>query len=74
MPGAGLGLAIVGALAEAHGGSAELENLPGGGPDARIVLPSARAWTVPKERVQGLALDIAGADASLGSHAVRSRS
>jgi signal transduction histidine kinase len=40
--GAGLGLAIVRVLAEAHGGSAELENLPGGGVDARILLPRAR--------------------------------
>jgi signal transduction histidine kinase len=37
--GTGLGLAIVRAIAEAHGGSAELENLPGGGVVARVVLP-----------------------------------
>ena len=41
--GAGLGLAIVRVLGEAHGGSAELENLPGGGLDARLLLPRARA-------------------------------
>ena len=40
--GAGLGLAIVRAVAEAHGGHASLESLPGSGTVVRIVLPKAR--------------------------------
>jgi signal transduction histidine kinase len=35
----GLGLSIVRAIAEAHGGSAGAENLPGGGADVWIALP-----------------------------------
>jgi signal transduction histidine kinase len=38
-PGAGLGLAIVRDVAEAHGGSARLENAPGGGVRAVLTLP-----------------------------------
>ena len=42
--GAGLGLAIVAAIASAHGGRAEARNLPDGGADAWIRLPlSSRA-------------------------------
>jgi hypothetical protein len=64
--GTGLGLAIVRAIAEAHGGSAELENLPGGGGVvARVVLPRASDGAVAQGRVQGLAPDVAGADASV---------
>jgi len=37
--GAGLGLAIVRMIAEAHGGSAHLADRPGGGVDAWIALP-----------------------------------
>jgi signal transduction histidine kinase len=37
--GVGLGLAIVRAIAEAHGGSAHVANRPVGGADAWIVLP-----------------------------------
>jgi two-component system OmpR family sensor kinase len=40
--GAGLGLAIVRAIAEAHGGTAGVENRPGGGADVWIRLPSGR--------------------------------
>jgi signal transduction histidine kinase len=36
--GAGLGLAIVGAVAASHGGEATAENLPGGGARVTIVL------------------------------------
>jgi two-component system, OmpR family, sensor kinase len=36
--GAGLGLAIVRAVAESHGGSATVENLPGGGARVRLLL------------------------------------
>ena len=39
-PGAGLGLAIVQAIAEAHGGSAHAENRPEGGADVWLELPS----------------------------------
>jgi two-component system, OmpR family, sensor kinase len=38
-PGAGLGLAIVEAVATAHGGSAHAGNAPGGGADVWIALP-----------------------------------
>src|SRR3954454_3910186 len=38
--GAGLGLSIVRAIAEAHGGTAGVENRPGGGADVWIRLPS----------------------------------
>jgi two-component system OmpR family sensor kinase len=37
--GAGLGLAIVAAIADAHGGSAGARNVPGGGADVWITLP-----------------------------------
>jgi two-component system, OmpR family, sensor kinase len=39
--GAGLGLAVVRSIARAHGGDAELSNLPGGGLRARVTLPLA---------------------------------
>jgi len=38
--GSGLGLASVRAVARAHGGDAGLENRPGGGLLARVVLPA----------------------------------
>jgi two-component system, OmpR family, sensor histidine kinase MprB len=38
-PGSGLGLAIVRQVAEAHGGSVELEDAPGGGALFRLALP-----------------------------------
>ena len=40
-PGSGLGLAIVRDLAELYGGSISLEDAPGGGLRARLVLPAA---------------------------------
>jgi two-component system sensor histidine kinase MprB len=40
MPGSGLGLAIVKQIAEAHGGSARLENDPAGGAKATVELPT----------------------------------
>ncbi len=39
--GAGLGLSIVAAIAEAHGGRAEARNLPGGGAAVRMQFPRA---------------------------------
>jgi heavy metal sensor kinase len=39
--GVGLGLAIVDAIASAHGGSARAQNRPGGGADTSITLPGA---------------------------------
>jgi signal transduction histidine kinase len=41
--GAGLGLAIVAAIADAHGGSAGARNVPGGGADVWITLPVGSA-------------------------------
>ena len=40
-PGAGLGLAIAQAIAQAHGGSIDARNAPGGGAEFAIHLPSA---------------------------------
>jgi signal transduction histidine kinase len=40
-PGAGLGLAIVGAVAEAHGGRVELDSAPGRGSSFVIILPTS---------------------------------
>jgi signal transduction histidine kinase len=39
--GAGLGLAIVRAVARAHGGDAVAENLPGGGARVRLRVPAS---------------------------------
>ena len=41
--GSGLGLSIVAAVAEAHGGSADVDSSPGGGATFRIALPLAGA-------------------------------
>ena len=40
-PGSGLGLALVEAVALAHGGHAQARNRPGGGADVSITLPRA---------------------------------
>jgi two-component system OmpR family sensor kinase len=40
--GAGLGLAIVAAIAQAHGGGVEVEETPGGGATFRVLLPRDR--------------------------------
>ena len=37
--GAGLGLAIVAAIAKAHGGTVELAETPGGGATFRVLIP-----------------------------------
>ena len=39
--GTGLGLSIVAAIAEAHGGRAEVSSTPGEGSSFRVVIPSA---------------------------------
>jgi two-component system OmpR family sensor kinase len=41
--GSGLGLSIVAAVAEAHGGRAEVDSTPGSGATFRIALPLATA-------------------------------
>jgi two-component system, OmpR family, sensor kinase len=43
--GAGLGLAIVGAIADAHGGVAEVTETPGGGATFRLLLPTENKRT-----------------------------
>jgi signal transduction histidine kinase len=45
--GAGLGLAIVRALAERHGGSAHLKSMPGQGTEAVVSLPPGRSIPAP---------------------------
>jgi signal transduction histidine kinase len=45
--GAGLGLAIVAAIARAHGGEAGAANRPGGGADVWIELPGQPSWVAP---------------------------
>lgn len=42
-PGSGLGLAVVRAMAEAHGGRVELDSAPGAGSTFRLVLPRGGA-------------------------------
>jgi signal transduction histidine kinase len=42
--GAGLGLAIVRAIAEAHGGRVELDSTPGEGATFTVVVPDTRGW------------------------------
>ncbi len=42
-PGSGLGLAVVRAIAQAHGGEVEVESSPGQGATFRLVLPGASA-------------------------------
>jgi signal transduction histidine kinase len=52
--GAGLGLAIVRAIAEAHGGSVRLDDTPGGGATFSVLLPRAPAPARPP-RAEALA-------------------
>jgi signal transduction histidine kinase len=46
--GTGLGLAIVAAIADAHGGAATTSNSANGGADVALLLPPARAFSVPR--------------------------
>jgi two-component system OmpR family sensor kinase len=52
-PGSGLGLSIVAALAEAHGGRAEAESSPGHGARFRVVLPLAPSGASAASRAAG---------------------
>jgi two-component system sensor histidine kinase MprB len=47
MPGSGLGLSIVRQAAEAHGGTAEVENAPGGGAIVRVRFGEPLASSIP---------------------------
>jgi two-component system OmpR family sensor kinase len=49
--GAGLGLAIVAAIASAHGGRAEVQTAPGQGATFRVVLPRTKPATPPPDEV-----------------------
>jgi len=48
-PGAGVGLSVVQAVAQAHGGKAAVRNHPDGGAEFSIVLPSTMRTTEPLE-------------------------
>jgi two-component system sensor histidine kinase KdpD len=48
-PGAGLGLAVVRAIVQAHGGTVSADNRPGGGAVFRIVLPTPPAPVLPAQ-------------------------
>ena len=54
-PGAGLGLAVVRAVVEAHGGKISVEDAAGGGARFRIELPAEHAGTV-RPSADGLAV------------------
>ncbi|ARP87965.1 sensor histidine kinase [Bordetella genomosp. 9] len=58
-PGSGLGLAIAKTVAQAHGGALWLQDRPGGGLSARVVLPLARP-VYPKALLAAAALLLAG--------------
>ena len=51
--GAGLGLAIVAAIARAHGGSCSARNAPGGGASFELRLPLRQAAQADEERAAG---------------------
>jgi two-component system OmpR family sensor kinase len=50
--GAGLGLAIVAAIASAHGGRAEVQTAPGQGATFRVLLPRTAPAAPPVEEVE----------------------
>ena len=49
--GAGLGLAIVAAIASAHGGRAEVQTAPGEGATFRVLLPRTKPTTPPPDEI-----------------------
>jgi two-component system OmpR family sensor kinase len=65
--GAGLGLAIVTAIATAHGGEVELESVPGQGSRFTVVLPSAAPVAVPDDVPGPLAGELPGPMADNGT-------
>ncbi len=54
-PGTGLGLAIVKSIAELHGGSVAVRNVPAGGCEFAVTLPTMPADPASPERSSGLA-------------------
>ena len=65
--GAGLGLAIVAAIAEAHGGTASVHTAPGQGAVFRLALPAAPLQTEPAEPAESEETEESALDPALGS-------
>ena len=58
-PGAGLGLAVVRAIVEAHGGKVAVENPPGGGALFRVEIPAEHSTPQPRLSASPLAQAVA---------------
>ncbi len=65
--GAGLGLAIVAAIAEAHGGTASVHTAPGQGAVFRLTLPAAPPQIEPAEPAESEEPEESALDPALGS-------